>query len=154
MTFLNKIILTFTTENIEAYQWTDRIETKHGKIFDTMKDLIKFYTNEEKKRRKKEEKRRKNILRKEKAKKHWSMWRENVRDMVKKLTEEKKNNILRKEKEEIRKKKKQQQQQQQQQEKDIKTIRSYFPDLDIKIILEMFLKENGDIVNTMMELGY
>ena len=146
MTFLNKIILTFTTENIEAYQWTDRIETKHGKIFDTMKDLIKFYTNEEK--------RRKNILRKEKAKKHWSRWRENVRDMVKKLTEEKKNNILRKEAEEIRKKKQQQQQQQQQQEKDIKTIRSYFPDLDIKIILEMFLKEDGDIVNTMMELGY
>ena len=85
MTFLNKIILTFTTENIEAYQWTDRIETKHGKIFDTMKDLIKFYTNEEK--------RRKNILRKEKAKKHWSRWRENVRDMVKKLTEEKRRPI-------------------------------------------------------------
>ena len=45
--YLNKIVLTFTKDNEEAYQYPDEIVTKSGKSFPTLQKLIKYYTKEE-----------------------------------------------------------------------------------------------------------
>ena len=47
---LNKIVLTFTEEDVEALQYKDKIKTTSGKEFITLKKFINYYTNEEKKR--------------------------------------------------------------------------------------------------------
>tara|TARA_B110000211_G_scaffold208299_1_gene244750 strand:- start:158 stop:496 length:339 start_codon:yes stop_codon:yes gene_type:complete len=112
MTILNKIILTFAGD-LEAYQHEDRIETKSGKTFKTLKKLIDHYTNEEKKKLQEREKQ-------------------------KKLLEDKE----RREKEIL--------------EENIKVVYRTLP--NIKFTREEIIKkldeEGGDIVNTIMELGY
>ena len=110
MTILNKIILTFAGD-LEAYQYEDRIETKSGKTFKTLKKLIDHYTNEEKKKKLQE------------------------REKQKKLQARREKEIL---------------------EENIKAVYRTLP--NIKFTREQIIKkldeEEGDIVNTIMELGY
>ena len=119
MTILNKIILTFAGD-LEAYQYEDRIETKSGKTFKTLKKLIDHYTNEEKKKKLQEREKQKKLQEREKQKK---------------LQARREKEIL---------------------EENIKAVYRTLP--NIKFTREQIIKkldeEEGDIVNTIMELGY
>ena len=47
---INKIVLTFTKDKEEAFHYPDKIVTKSGKTFETLKLFIEHYKNEEKER--------------------------------------------------------------------------------------------------------
>ena len=119
MTILNKIILTFAG-GLEAYQYKDRIETKSGKQFKTLKKLIDHYTNEEREKKKKLQE----AQDKEKKKLREAQYKE------------------RREKEIL--------------EENIKAVYHSLPNIKItrEEIIKKLYEEEGDIVNTIMELVY
>jgi hypothetical protein len=43
MSYLNKIILCFTKNNVVGYQYSDRIISENGDEFETQKDFIDLY---------------------------------------------------------------------------------------------------------------
>ena len=138
---LNKIIITFTEKNIEAFQYKNEIKTKFGKTFITLKEFINYYRNEEKKRLDKlryEEKKRLDKSRyelyssKEYKEKVRQKYQQDEKNKIKKLIDDIDNGRM---------------------EKDITIISSNVPDISREKIINMLIKCEGDIVNTIVELG-
>lgn len=135
---LNRIVLTFTEEDVEAFQYKDKIKTTTGETFITLKKFINYYTNEEKKRQEmliNEEKQQRDMLLKElcaskEYKEKVSQEQENQR---KKYREDIKTGKL---------------------DQDIKLVMDNVPeDISRAEIIEMLIREEGDFVNAIMELN-
>ena len=125
---LNKIVLTFTEKDVEAFQFKDKIKTTSGKEFITLKKFINYYTNEEKKRQE--------MLRNELyASKEY---KEKVRQKYQLEQENQRKKYL----EDIETGKK---------EQDIKLVMDNVPeDISRAEIIEMLIREQGDFVNAIM----
>ena len=139
---LNKIVLTFTEEDVEAFQYKDKIKTTSGETFITLKKFINYYTNEEKKRQEmliNEEKQQRDILLKELyASKEY---KEKVSQKYQLEQENQRKKYL----EDIETGKK---------EQDINLVMDNVPeDISRAEIIEMLIREEGDFVNAIMELN-
>ena len=170
MAFLNKILLTFTEEKEEVYHYEDRIETESGKIFNSLKELIDNYKkvyNKKKHNKSRKKTHNKNISKeyeeKEKQKKLnkdalilCKNWKEKQKRLMKKQTsteykERKKQKILIEE--ENKKKRYKERIENGKEEETIKTIMTHVPKIGREEIIDMLIKEDGDIVNTIVLLG-
>jgi NACalpha-BTF3-like transcription factor len=128
--YLNKIVLTFTKDNEEAYQYPDEIVTKSGKSFPTLQKLIKYYTKEERKRQ--NQLRNEQYLTPEYKEKQKQKYEQQEANEKKKLIDDIENG---------------------KREQDINAVMTNVPnDISRAKIIEMLIENDGDIVYTIVEL--
>jgi len=128
--YLNKIVLTFTKDNEEAYQYPDEIVTKSGKSFPTLQKLIKYYTKEERKRQ--NQLRNEQYLTPEYKEKQKQKYEQQEANEKKKLIDDIENG---------------------KREQDINVVMTNVPnDISRAKIIEMLIENDGDIVWTIVEL--
>jgi len=128
--YLNKIVLTFTKDNEEAYQYPDEIVTKSGKSFPTLQKLIKYYTKEERKRQ--NQLRNEQYLTPEYKEKQKQKYEQQEANKKKKLIDDIENG---------------------KREQDINAVMTNVPnDISRAKIIEMLIENDGDIVYTIVEL--
>lgn len=128
--YLNKIVLTFTKDNEEAYQYPDEIVTKSGKSFPTLQKLIKYYTKEERKRQ--NQLRNEQYLTPEYKEKQKQKYEQQEANKKKKLIDDIENG---------------------KREQDINVFMTNVPnDISRAKIIEMLIENDGDIVYTIVEL--
>lgn len=128
--YLNKIVLTFTKDNEEAYQYPDEIVTKSGKSFPTLQKLIKYYTKEERKRQ--NQLRNEQYLTPEYKEKQKQKYEQQEANKKKKLIDDIENG---------------------KREQDINVVMTNVPnDISRAKIIEMLIENDGDIVYTIVEL--
>ena len=128
--YLNKIVLTFTKDNEEAYQYPDEIVTKSGKSFPTLQKLIKYYTKEERKRQ--NQLRNEQYLTPEYKEKQKQKYEQQEANKKKKFIDDIENG---------------------KREQDINVVMTNVPnDISRAKIIEMLIENDGDIVWTIVEL--
>ena len=146
---LNRIVLTFTEEDVEAFQYKDKIKTTTGETFITLKKFINYYTNEEKKRQEmliNEEKQQRDMLLNEEKQQRDILLKELCasKEYKEKVSQEQENQ-RKKYREDIKTGKLDQ---------DIKLVMDNVPeDISRAEIIEMLIREEGDFVNAIMELN-